>query len=64
MKSWPPTIPELQMVTVRCWWVGGKVDKDEEPAKPFLFCLEVPTILLQYVTRQGRAADRLSGNIL
>lgn len=51
LKPWPPTIPELQMVTLRCWWVWGKVDNDEEPVKPFRFCLEVPSILLQYLRR-------------
>jgi hypothetical protein len=51
LKPWPPTIPELQMVTMRCWWVWGRVDEDEEPVKPFLFCLEAPAILLDYIRR-------------
>lgn len=51
MKPWPPTIPELQMVTVRCWWVWNKAGDDEGTVKPFLFCLEVPSILLDYLRR-------------
>lgn len=51
LKPWPPTIPELQMVTVRCWWVWARVDGDEEPVKPFLFCLKVPAILLDFIRR-------------
>ena len=51
MKPWPPTIPEIQMVTVRCWWVWGKEDEDGTHLSPTEFCLEVPTILLDYLQR-------------
>ena len=48
-KPWPPLEPDLQLVAVRCWWVWGKVDPDEDPVPPFHFCLEVPEFLLRYV---------------
>jgi len=51
LKPWPPTAPELQMVTIRCFWVWGKRDPDEGPVKPVQFYLEVPSILLPFVRR-------------
>lgn len=51
IKPWPPTIPEFQMVTVRCWWIWGTVDEDGEYLPPAQFCLEAPTILLDYLRR-------------
>ena len=48
-KPWPRPEPDLQLVKVRCWWVWGKVDPDEDPVPPFHFGLEVPAFLLDYV---------------
>ena len=57
-QPWPPlNDPALQTVVVRCWWVWGKVDKDDnEPVRPFRFCLEVPTSLLAYIRGFQRGA--------
>jgi hypothetical protein len=52
-RPWPPLEPDLQLVVVRCWWVWGKVDPDDDPVPPFHFCLEVPESLLRYVSGFG-----------
>jgi hypothetical protein len=49
LKPWPRPEPDLQLVKVRCWWVWGKVDPDEDPVPPFHFCLEVPAFLIEYL---------------
>jgi hypothetical protein len=52
-RPWPRPEPDLQMVVIRCFWVWGKEDPDDEkPKPPTRFCLQIPAFLLDYI-RQG-----------
>jgi hypothetical protein len=48
-RPWPRPGTDIELVKVRCWWVWGKVDPDEDAVPPFRFCLEVPAALLPYL---------------
>jgi hypothetical protein len=46
---WPDRETELQLVVVRCFWLWGAADPDEEPQPPTHFCIEVPVFLLDFI---------------
>lgn len=53
-QPWPDREAELQLVVVRCFWVWGSADPDEEPQPPTHFCIEVPVFLLDFIRGLGR----------
>jgi hypothetical protein len=50
-RPWPELEMELQLVVVRCFWLWGAADPDEEPQPPTHFCIEVPAFLLELIRR-------------
>jgi hypothetical protein len=46
---WPDRETELQLVVVRCFWLWGAADPDDEPQPPTHFCIEVPVFLLDFI---------------
>jgi hypothetical protein len=50
-RPWPDREAALELVVVRCFWVWGKADPDEDPQPPTHFCIEIPVFLLDFIRR-------------
>lgn len=51
-RPWPAPEPQLELVVVRCFWISGRADPDEDPQPPTRFCLEIPVFLLDFIRRR------------